>query len=972
MKSKKQLHKHRYAVRLLSLIIAAMLLLPSLNAFAKSEGKVVRIGWYESPFNIMDDLGRRTGYAYEYAQKISVYAGWRYEYVEGSWPELMEMLTEGKIDLMSDVSYTREREEKMLFSSLPMGAEEYYLFTTPDNSNISTSDYSTFNGKKIGVNKGSVQLDMFKEWAKVNNVSAELIELTGTESDNLAKLIKGDIDMYLTLDAISDHNSTIPVCKIASSDFYFAVNKKRPDLLSELNSAMARIQEDNRFYNQQLYSKYLKPTAYNSKFNNEEKKWLEKHGKIKIGYQDNYLAFCAKDPKTGELIGALSDYLKTASECMDNGTAEFEPIAFPTSEAALEALKKGEIDCMFPANLTDYYGETKGYSISSALMNTEMYAIVRDSEQVDFFNKERIAVAVNAGNPNYEMFLLDHFPEWRSIYFKDTKECLRAISKGKADCVLISSFRYNDLAQQCEKYGLVSIPTGVKMDYCIAVNRNNAMLYSILNRMISVVPSTTMGVALSQYAVDTAGSRFNSFIRKKPVTIAIILIAIIVIILLFLAYNMRALRKAKKNQQLITATETDKLTGLYTRNYFFEYANRIYTEEEDIRMDSIVINIINFHSVNAIKGHDFGDTVLRAIGEDVLAFLGDGIGIACRFEADRFAIYCPCLEDYQILFDRLQAKLDSLSASISIRLRMGVMPWQKEVEPQQSVEQALIACNMARGNYKEHLIIFDENMRRREAFEQQLQSDLRRALDNHEFEVYYQPKFDITHEPPTLHSIEALARWNHPKYGMIPSGDFIPLFERSGQIGAVDKYIWREAIKQLALWRKKYGIVFPLAINLSRIDVFDHELENVLNSLLEGYDLEHGILHLEITESAYTEDTEQFIGIIEKLRQSGYKIEMDDFGTGYSSLNMLSSMPIDALKMDKAFIKDIDINNKQVQLIELILDIAEDLKLPVVAEGVETRTQLQLLQDLGCSMAQGYYFSKPLPPYQFEQKFLVS
>ena len=970
MKPIKRLKKTRIISLFLALTAVFMLLSPLSTMAHRGDAKVVRVGWYESSFNEMDELGRRTGYAYEYQQKIALYTGWKYEYVEGSWPELMEMLKEGKIDLLSDVSYTDERAEQMLFSSLPMGSEEYYLFTTPDNSDITVADYSTFNGKKVGANKGSIQIDIFKKWAKSNNIDAQIVELTGSLSNNVACLIRGDFDLYLALDSASYKDITIPVCKIGDSDFYFAVNKERSDLLSELNSAMGHIQDDNRYFNQQLYNKYLKQTNFNSFLSAEEQKWLEKHKVIKFGYQDNYLAYCAKDPKTGELIGALSDYLKVASDCIENAKLEFEPIAYQTSQEALEALKAGEIDCMFPINLTDYYGETKGFSISAPLMSTEMLAIVSTQNQADFFKRERIMVAVNAGNPNYDMFLLDNFPEWRSVYFKDTPECLKAISQGKADCLLMSSFRFGDVSKLCEQYGLVQIDAGVDMDYCLAVSRENSTLYSILNKMISSVPETTMSTALSRYSTEEAKSTFMDYVKTRPATVIFSVIITLLLVAAIIIYNSRASKRAKANRELISATETDALTGLYTKSYFFEYANRIYYEDPEKPMDAIIVNIIRFHSVNAINGRVFGDTVLHALGEEIQFFVLEHGGIAGRNESDHFSIYCPHLHDYYSLFDRLQKRLDSLSASSNIMLRMGVMPWEKGTEPQQMVEHALLACNLARGLYKERFVVFDEEMRKKELFEQQLINDINQAIEKRELTVYFQPKFDIQCEPPKLCGAEALVRWHHPKYGLITSSDFISLFERNGQISIIDNFVWKETAKQAGEWKKKYNFDLPVSINLSRIDIFDSSLIKTLDNLVEENGLSQSAIELEVTESAYTENSEQLIEIIAQLRAKGYKLQMDDFGSGYSSLNMLSSMPIDALKMDKAFMNDISSNTKRIQLVQLILDIAEDLRLPVIAEGVETEEQLRLLQDLGCSIAQGYYFSKPILAEKFEKKFL--
>ncbi|MDO4404295.1 MAG: EAL domain-containing protein [Atopobiaceae bacterium] len=196
------------------------------------------------------------------------------------------------------------------------------------------------------------------------------------------------------------------------------------------------------------------------------------------------------------------------------------------------------------------------------------------------------------------------------------------------------------------------------------------------------------------------------------------------------------------------------------------------------------------------------------------------------------------------------------------------------------------------------------------------------------------------------------------------------MFERHGKIEEVDKFTWREAARQIARWRAQFGVVIPVSVNLSRVDVFDPMLENILDGILLENGLEHDALKLEVTESAYMEDADQLIRVVKNLRSKGYTVEMDDFGTGYSSLNMLSTIPIDVLKMDRAFIRNIDNDEKTIQLVEHILEIAKSMNVPVVAEGVETESQLQLLKSLGCALVQGFYFSRPLHPSDFEAKYL--
>ncbi|MBR6891502.1 MAG: transporter substrate-binding domain-containing protein, partial [Clostridia bacterium] len=636
--------RRRGACFALSLILVALLLWP-LSAHANDEEKVVRVGWYESTFNTTDAFGRRSGYGYEYQMKIASYSGWKYERVTGSWPALMEMLIDGDIDLMSDVSCTEERAGKMLYPTLPMGTEEYYLFTAPGNQSIDPSDYATLNGKRIGVNKSSVQADFYREWEKRNGVQSELIELTCSEDESLSMVARGELDGYVTVDSFVNPERAVPVCKIGASDFFFAVSTKRPDLLNDLNEALDRIQSEDRYYNQRMFEKHIKRSGANAFLTEKEVSWLAGHGPIRVGYQDNYLAFCAAD-RNGELTGIL-------------------------------------------------------------------------------------------------------------------KDCLAYT----ADCVLISNYRYNNIARQCEKYRLATLTTGIDIDFRFAVSRGQTALYSIMAKTVGLVPDSAVNGALSYYIAEDARLTLTDFIVDHLGVVTVVIAVVLLVIFLLMLQNMRAVRRARR---LISATENDDLTGLYNRNFFLQYADRMYREHPENPMDAIVLNIEQFHSVNALNGREFGDQVLRALGSEIRAVAIEAGGIAGRFEADRFDIYCRHPQDYQAIYDRLQGKLDALAPNASVRLRMGVMAWQAKLEPVQMFDRARTACTMARDHYNKHLIVFDELVRDREIYEQRLLNDLRRALDSYEFEVYYQPKYDIQSDPPKLVSAEALVRWRHPELGMIP------------------------------------------------------------------------------------------------------------------------------------------------------------------------------------------------------------
>ena len=422
-----------------------------------------------------------------------------------------------------------------------------------------------------------------------------------------------------------------------------------------------------------------------------------------------------------------------------------------------------------------------------------------------------------------------------------------------------------------------------------------------------------------------------------------------------------------EGRQLISAAEHDKITLLYSRNFFFEYANRLAQYHSDHKLDAIAINIEQFHNINALHGYEFGDYVLQCIGAEIRDFLSNKHGIAGRFEADHFHIYCEHQDDYQAVLDRFQKSVSELSHSVNIHLRMGVCLWTEGAGPVLMFDRAWAACNKARGNYQKPLEVYDEDMRQGELRNQRLLNDLRAAIDERQFTVFYQPKYNVQYDPPKLSSAEALIRWVHPELGMISPGDFIPLFEGNGLISKVDSYVWQEAAKQVAAWKETYGYTLPVSVNLSRADVFDPQLEERLKQLIERNGLEYDDIKLEVTESAYTDDAASVLEVVKRLRDDGFQIEMDDFGSGYSSLNMLSDMPVDVLKMDMKFIRNIEHSETDRRLIMLVLDLAKYLKVLVVAEGVETEEQLAFLQEGGCDLIQGYYFSRPLPAEEFEE-----
>ncbi len=963
----------RKRILLFAMCLVLMLQMGALVSAAahEREPKVVRVGWYESAFHRTDSFGRKSGYGYEYQQRVAIYTGWTYEYVEGSWSELFEMLVAGEIDLLSDVSWTEARAEQILYSAEEMGSEDFHAFIAPANTEIRPDNFETFNGKKVGVNKNSIQESMFIEWAKNHNVTPEIVELTGKTPELIEMLANGEIDVLVTLDTYGRRADMIPVCKIGSASSYFGINKNRPDLKQDLDVAMNRLLEENRDFNQQMSEKYHAAGSVSSFLTPDETEWLADHGTIRVGYRDDSIPYSERDDRTGRLTGTLADYLLFAATGEKNAQLRFETVAFATVDDALQALEAGEVDCVFPVNFSAYDAEQRGLFITDPLVSTEMFVAVRTADQVGVSPDRQMTVAVLEEHLNHETFLMDYFPNWEIRYYKSNEDSFRAVGTGEADCTLVSNYRINRVIGLCNRYKLATLATGKDMGLAFATRRDDNCLYSILNKLIRLMPETAVNASLTGHSVREEKTTVMGFVKDHLSFFIAAVCIVVAAILLLVLRNMNTQAKVREGSRIISEAERDALTGLYNRNFFLVYADRQRREHPDKPMDAVVLNIERFHSLNTLNGRDFGDEVLKALGGEISDFVAEGDGLAARTSGDRFEIYCAHREDYPEVLNRIHAGTNAkLSREADVQIRMGVMPWRQDLTPAQMLDRAWTACRIIRGDFKSRIMVYDEEMQAQDERDQKLRDELTRALEEHELEVYYQPKFAIQSDPPQLRGAEALVRWNHPQLGLLSPADFIPLFERSGQIGMVDGYVWEQAAAQVAAWREKTGKTLPVSINLSRLDIFDANLAATLERIVTEHGLNRGDLLLEITESAYTENADHLIRVIGGLREKGFVVEMDDFGSGYSSLNMLSSIPLDILKMDIAFIRNIERDERDLRMVELIMDIARTLKVPVVAEGVETEKQLQLLKDAGCDLVQGYYFSNPLPADAFEREIL--
>ena len=429
-------------------------------------------------------------------------------------------------------------------------------------------------------------------------------------------------------------------------------------------------------------------------------------------------------------------------------------------------------------------------------------------------------------------------------------------------------------------------------------------------------------------------------------------------------HRIESIIRLRENSSMINMLEFDKLTGLYSREFFYKNVRGLFERYPDEDFDMICSDIENFKLINDKYGTKKGDEVLKELAY-AYSKCDEGINLAGRIGSDKFGFVISSNHGFSL--EKFEKGLSSFVENAvvpNIVLKFGVYRnVDKTLEISNIYDRARLALERIKGKYGKGISVYDNSIREAILMEQNILDDMEKAVENKEFIVYLQPIEDIV--SGNIIGAEALVRWKHPKFGMLSPGIFIPLFEKNGFISKLDYYVWEETCKLISEWKEGgYGLV-PVSVNISRNDFYEDDLATKLLFMTNKYNVDHKYLHVEVTESLYVEDPEEIIKKVQQIRNLGFKIEMDDFGKGYSSLNMIGEMPIDVLKIDISFIQNFTDEKKTIM--GFIVALSRWLDLETIVEGVETEEQKETVRRMGCDSIQGYYCSRPLPRKEFEE-----
>ena len=517
----------------------------------EKQSQIIRVGSFEDTFNYVDKNGVRRGYGYELMQALAGYTGWKFEYVKCDWSDCFDKLENGEIDIMGDISYTDERAQKMLFPDEPMGEEKYILYADLSDTDIGTSDFKSMDGKRVGVLMGTEPEIMLTEWENKNGIHTEHVNVNN-DDDVEKKLANHEIDCFVSLEESTWSEQGISsVTTIGKSGIYFAINKERSNIKTELDYAMRQLEQDSPFFKADLYKKYF-TLDYIQVLTGKEKVWVEEHGGIQIGFLNNDPAIFSMDEETGKLTGMLAEYISYAKDCLGNQTLEFNIHAYDDYDEMIQALQNREIDMIFYVGRNPYFAEQNGYALTNTAWTYSLMAVT-DEEKFD--ENKVYTVAVPKEKYALKQHIAFSYPEWKLVDCDSLDNAADMVIQEKADCFLMGASQalIYDNSQNFK-----SVPLTKTMEACFTVREGEGSLLSILNKTLKAMPSDMLTSALAIYDSTADKVTFSDFIKDNLLvflaTVGFLALSIIGIILVLL-------RKARKAEAVakLAAKDTKKL-----------------------------------------------------------------------------------------------------------------------------------------------------------------------------------------------------------------------------------------------------------------------------------------------------------------------------------------------------------------------------------------------------------------------------
>lgn len=664
-------------------------------------------------------------------------------------------------------------------------------------------------------------------------------------------------------------------------------------------------------------------------------------------------AYC----ENGEYKGIYPDYLEKIS---DQVGIKFVFVPYESDEQLESMFTMGKADAL----ACTYGGATGLYSTTDPFTVVEYNVVASPKNIIDEHGIYKVAISNT--DIMIRHYIEEKYPNWTIIPCSDVNNAIKTVNKGKADLTFITSLDLQ-LNHSLLPYKHIEVQDNFSLFVPVSIAVSDVSYYyseaivSLLNKYITCKPiqqdsTITRKYVLNDIYLPNAVEYFS--INSK---ILMLILAVVALLLIFFVMRSRRMRKAM---------EHDSLTGLWNKRKFIKEAGKRLGDGKDNTYLLAVLDVERFKIINDRFGIPVGNQTLKNIAENITSIF-KGHGIFGRSTSDEFVIMTLDTEQNRG-FLKQASEMDVQihnTTYYKVPIKVGVCPIKYSemngMDVANFIDRAKIVNSQIKGHQDKKIKYFTKKMGEKIDRENELETIMRKSLKNNEFLVYYQPKYSL--KDNKIIGAEALVRWQHPAKGLISPGDFIPLFERNGFIVDIDFYVYEQVMKMLKARIAKNKPVVPVSMNVSRCHLSSPTFTAQLEELTRKYDLPKDTIEMEITESIFSDEDKAAVALMEDLKNRNFTLSMDDFGSGYSSLNLLRELPIDVLKIDKAFLDKMSDSARSRVIVEEIISMATKINIRTVCEGVETEQQRDFLKEAGCNIAQGFFYARPMPQEDFEK-----
>lgn len=952
----------RTAALLMALFVLLTAFSPSITASAYSRATKTYVVGANAKFGVTKTNSGTSGLACDYLDQISKYTLNRFTYKDGSPEELFAMLRDGTIDVIPCVN----EEELGLYGDDTLAVAGFsmitkfnavYVYNNGAKKDVNFGDASEISHMKIGYlfeDEG----DFFRDEKFVCSdlEDAEFIKYN-TENMMKADLISGKLDAVAKNCFRPWENETI-VYQFGTSACYFVIRAEDTELSSNITDGMSELFLSYPSFPGDTYQKNI--SNYSSQryaYSAAERIYLASHSEIVMGYNLNADIAETYDYSTERLTGVVGSIMDQISS---NTGLKIKIIPYNSLSECMNAMASEEIDVIYGGIPTTGVNGYSGYFVSAPVTRSPIVLAGR----ADTSMSDTAEIATANGDSEIIKYLERFRPQSNvSRYSTSTIACEMVMSGHESfvcmDCrnaLYLKSTQHEDL--------MIHDILPIFHSECFAVSRRSSELRSILEKAIAQINGNESiadiyNIINSQGAVTEVHDPYVWIILAGFAVLGGLLALFVVLTTI-------------KSRRL---AEIDTLTGGRTKRRYFIDSEKVVRKSNPDNWAVIVFDIDKFKFINDRLGYEEGNRMLERLYKTISDHL-EPYEIYARISDDNFActVKNGSDSDLENRLNNIFAEFDrrnSLFVSYPVLFSAGVCRLGQCVDRYDMVDfnVAIDRCNIAKktikGRHSNAIAFYDGKMHDNALREKDFENVMPTALKEHEFMCYIQPKYGTNSRH--IEGGEALIRWNSKEFGFVFPDQFIPISEKNGFVVELDFFILEEVCKAMRRWIDKGITPVVISVNQSRMHLNNDDYIWRLREIVDKYGIPYEYIELELTESVFTENADLMLKIMQKLHDIGFKLSIDDFGSGYSSLNMLKDIPADVVKIDREFFNGTVNSQKGRAVISTVVDLAKNLDMQVISEGVETVEQVDFLQDIECHMVQGYFFAKPMPIKEFEE-----